>query len=201
MKFLFLHRALNYHFSYYWISQGILVLGFSYSVFLQTVNAQPSTQQQTQPSTQPSISPQVIKFKLNELSGVSEWIRAEVTGNKIQLIHTVVSPSGISKALGSLSPIPVHHTWYDHTTSRTIFRPLGCDRDDCLINGTNSISLPTGVDPYQGEFLLEYKESGWTRTVLFKLPTSNPSPPNQPQSNQQLSLISQSLVNEQAALY
>jgi hypothetical protein len=45
-----------------------------------------------------------------------------------------------------------------------------------LISGTTSIVLPANITPYQGEFLLEYQESGWTRTVLFKLPSPTPAP-------------------------
>lgn len=50
----------------------------------------PQVAQQTTESVPPS-KPQVIKLKLNDLSGVSEWIRAEVTGTQIKLLHTVVA--------------------------------------------------------------------------------------------------------------
>jgi hypothetical protein len=146
------------------------------AVNAQAVNAQKIAEAPIEEPAQPLAQPQVIKFKLNDLSGVSEWIRAEVSGNQIQLVHTVVSQSGLSKALTRFSPVPIAHTWHDHTTSRTVFRPQGCDRDDCLITGTKFIVLPANLTPYQGEFLLEYQESGWTRTVLFKLPSSNPPP-------------------------
>jgi hypothetical protein len=156
----------------YWICQGVLIVWFSHGVLLKAVHAQQFSEA---PLEEPA-PPQVIKFKLNDLSGVSEWIRAEVSGNQIQIVHTVVSQSGLSKALTRFSPIPIAHTWHDHPTSRIVFRPQGCDRDDCLISGTKSIILPANITPYQGEFLLEYQESGWTRTVLFKLPSSNPTP-------------------------
>jgi hypothetical protein len=132
-----------------------------------------------QESTRSETKPDVIKFKLNDLSGVSEWIRAEITANQVNLRHTVVTESGISKGLTSLiggGPLAIAHTWYDHPTSRIAFQPDGCERSDCLVSGTDSITLPIGTNLYQGRFTLEYSESGWLRTVVFKLPDQKPSP-------------------------
>jgi hypothetical protein len=121
----------------------------------------------------------VIKFRLNNLSGVAEWIRAEVTGNQVKLLHTVVAESGLSQGLTSIinAPIAIGHTWYDHPTSRIAFQPDGCERSDCIITGTDAIALPIGTDIYQGRFTLEYTESGWLRTITFKLPDQKKSSP------------------------
>jgi hypothetical protein len=120
------------------------------------------------------IQPKIIKFRLNDLTGVSEWIRAEVTGNQVKLLHTVVAQSGLSKFLTSASPLrvpfPIAHTWYDHPTSRIIFQPAGCQTATCQISGSDSVTVPAGSDIYQGQFTLEYTESGWLRTITFKLP-------------------------------
>jgi hypothetical protein len=131
-----------------------------------------------QEPTRSETKPDVIKFKLNDLSGVSEWIRAEIMANQIKLRHTVVTESGLSKGLTSMigGPIAIGHTWYDHPTSRIAFQPDGCERSDCLVSGTDSITLPIGTNLYQGRFTLEYSESGWLRTIVFKLPDQQPSP-------------------------
>jgi hypothetical protein len=174
-----------------WFIQSALGILLVHSVFLQPANAQgveldsscqkPAlnsrcqahqlAQQPTEPVQKPT-APQVIKFKLNDLTGVSEWIRAEVTGNQVKLLHTVVAQSGLSKAISSAAmlPIAIGHTWYDHPTSQVVFQPDGCEQSDCLVKGINSVTLPAGTDFYQGRFTLEYTESGWLRTITFKLP-------------------------------
>jgi hypothetical protein len=139
----------------------------------------PDVALESQRTPTPSV---VIKFRLNNLSGVAEWIRAEVasnpvTGNQVKLLHTVVAESGLSKGLTSIinTPIAIGHTWYDHPTSRIAFQPDGCERIDCIITGTDAITLPIGTDIYQGRFTLEYTESGWLRTITFKLPDQQKS--------------------------
>jgi hypothetical protein len=130
---------------------------------------------------QETTKPQVIKFRLNDLSGVSEWIRAEVTGNHVKLhtvlLHTVVAQSGLSKGLITVVnlPIAIAHTWYDHPTSRIAFRPDDFALSACLVTGADAITLPAGTTIYQGRFTLEYTESGWVRTVTFKLSDQNPA--------------------------
>jgi hypothetical protein len=130
-------------------------------------------------SVQAAIPTQVIKFRLNNLSNVAEWIRAEVTGNQVKLLHTVVAESGLSQGLTSIinAPIAIGHTWSDHPTSRIAFQPDGCERSDCIITGTDAITLPIGTDIYQGRFTLGYTESGWVRTITFKLPDQKKSSP------------------------
>jgi hypothetical protein len=95
MRFYFRQRSNR--FPSYWIYQGVFILWFSHGVLLKAVNAQQLTEAPIEELKQPA-PPQVIKFRLNDLSGVSEWIRAEVRGNQIQIVHTVVSQSGLSKA-------------------------------------------------------------------------------------------------------
>jgi hypothetical protein len=136
---------------------------------------------------QETTKPQVIKCRLNDLSGVSEWIRAKVTGNQVKLLHTVllhtvllhtvVAQSGLSKGFIAVVnlPISIAHTWYDHPTSRIAFRPDDCALSACLVTGADTITLPAGTTIYQGRFTLEYTESGWVRTVTFKLPDQNPA--------------------------
>ncbi len=134
-----------------WLIPGVCMTVLIHSAVPQSVIAQPSAlnsrcqtsllnahcqapqvAQQTTESAPPPTKPQVIKLKLNDLSGVSEWIRAEVTGNQIKLLHTVVTQSGLSKFITSAAPIrlpiAIGHTWYDHPTSRITFQPDGCEK-------------------------------------------------------------------------
>lgn len=191
MNSYLLQRYLDQNRSLYWLAKGILAILFLHSIFLQPANAQEAnldllcqrsplnsrcqehqtSQQDTETDHKP-ISPKVIKFKLNDLGGVSEWIRVEMTGNQVKLLHTVVAQSGLSRAITSVAklPIAIDHTWYDHPTSRIVFQPDGCENSDCLITGTNSITLTTDTDIYQGQFTLQYTESGWLRTITFRIP-------------------------------
>jgi hypothetical protein len=172
------YSSQNHSLSIYWLVQGGVILLLVQSVFLQSANAQAvdldspfQSSQQPKNTVQKTTPPRVIKLKLNDLTGVSEWIRAEVTGNKVKLLHTVVAQSGLSRVLNSLARIPpIAHTWYDHPTTRIFFQPNGCQKNDCVVVGTDSIILPDGTDVYQGQFTLEYRESGWLRTITFKLP-------------------------------
>jgi hypothetical protein len=173
----------------YWLVQGIITILLVQNVFLRSASAQTrasslvcqranlrcNTQTLSQQSIESiqTVKPQVIKFKLNDLAGVAEWIRAEITGDQVKLLHTVMSESGLSRALNRFLPIAISHTWYDHPASRIIFQPDGCDRSDCLITGTDTVMLPAGTDVYQGRFTLEYTESGWLRTITFKLPNQD----------------------------
>lgn len=216
MKFFLFQRSLTQYLPFYCLPQGVLTIFFVPNMILQPVNAQdlnkslplkrsaqtsqyPVYQGLKQEYTigQVTTQTQVIKFKLNDLSGVSEWIRVEVTGNQVKLLHTVVSKSGFSKAISGITmlPIALNHTWYDHITSRSFFRPKGCENSDCLISGTDVITLPDGTNIYEGEFVLEYKESGWVRTVTFKLAEQNKSGINTTQT--QIQTQSQSQISHE----
>jgi hypothetical protein len=196
MKLYSFFRSQSHSLRVFWLVQGILIVLFIQSTLFQTVSAQivdpdllcqnasdfrckahRMTQQSTdsehmdvQAEVQKPTPPQVIKFQLNGLNGVSEWIRAEVRGNQVKLLHTVVAESGVSRIIHSFIPIALAHTWYDHPTSRIIFQPDGCESNDCRATGTVSVMLPSGTDIYQGQFTLEYTESGWLRTITFKVP-------------------------------
>lgn len=138
--------------------------------------------------------PQVIKIKLNDLSGVSEWVRIEITGRSVKLLHTTVAPSTVAKAISTISGIPsaftdsnaaravsiigalppLAHTWYDHPTSRILFQLDSCEgakeTATCVLTGTNTIQLPAGTDLSKGNFTLEYTERKLLRTVTFRVP-------------------------------
>jgi hypothetical protein len=135
--------ALTTYVPFYWIPQLMIKVLFLPGIMIQPVNAQNLDSNSTcnrsllnaqcqfyqgfkkeMTVAQDPIQPEIIKFKLNELSGVSEWIRVEVTGNQVKLVHTVVSPSGIAKGLTRLTMVPISHTWYDHVTSRSFFLPI-----------------------------------------------------------------------------
>jgi hypothetical protein len=196
MKPYLFQDQLDLNLPFYCLTQGILTILFVQNLYLQPANAQgsdldlpcqrsplnahcqelPASQQtisqQATDAGQEQTQPQVIKFRLNDLSGVSEWIRAEVTGKQVKLLHTVVAQSGLSKLITSAAkaPIAIAHTWYDHPTSLITFQADGCQQSACVIRGLDSITLPVGTDMYQGRFTLEYTESGWVRTITFKLP-------------------------------
>jgi hypothetical protein len=196
MRFHQFQRYLVTHVPFYWIPKLLLRVLFLPGIMIQPVNAQNLDQNMLLVNAQghfyqgskkeiiaaqdPPIQPEVTRFKLNDLSGVSEWIRVEVTGNQVKLLHTVVTQSGLSKGITRLTmlPIAVNHTWYDHETFRTIFRPNTCQSSECLIAGVDSVLLPAGMTIYDGEFILEYKESGWIRTITFKVPPKSPKPPS-----------------------
>ena len=47
--------------------------------------------------------------------------------------------------------------------------------DDCLVYGTDDVvELPEGTSVLQGEFKIEYQESGEWKTVLFSVPSGTP---------------------------
>jgi hypothetical protein len=190
-------QPLPNHVPFYWIPQLVIKILFLPGIMIQPVSAQNLDQnvlckrsllnaqcqfyqgsKQELSASQDPIQPQVIKFKLNDLSGVSEWIRVEVKDREVKLLHTVVTQSGLSKGVSRLMflPIGVNHTWYDHVTSRILFRPQNCERSECMTVGIDSIVLPEGQTIYDGEFVLEYQESGWLRTITFKVPSQAPKP-------------------------
>jgi hypothetical protein len=133
---------------------------------------------------------EVIKLRLTDLAGVSEWVRLERTGRQVKLLHTTVAPSGFAKAFSAIAGIPsafsnsdaargvgiaaglppIAHTWYDHLTSRLLFQPDGCASATCVITGTNSLELAEDTDLLKGRFTIEYAESNLQRSVTFRLP-------------------------------
>jgi hypothetical protein len=123
---------------------------------------------------------QDVRISLNDLNDVAEWVRLERTGRQVKLLHTVVAPNGVAKVISALAPVPIlEHSWYDHPTSRTVFTPDTCSQpspssptpaSDCSITGTDTVTLPAGVNIDQGKFTLEYTESKLVRTVTFRVP-------------------------------
>ncbi len=121
-----------------------------------------------------------IKISLNDLNDVSEWVRLEHTGKQVKLVHTVVAPNGVAKVVSALAPVPIlEHSWYDHPTSRVVFVPDTCAQSspssqppasDCSVTGTDTVTLPPGINVDQGKFTLEYTESKLVRTVTFRVP-------------------------------
>ena len=138
----------------------------------------------------PRLETQVIKIRLTNLAEVSEWVRLEVTGRHVKLLHTTVAPSEFAKALSVAAGVPsafsdsitaravgvfagfpaIAHTWYDHPTTGVFFQPEGCDQPSCTITGTNTLELPEGIDLLRGQFTIQYTESNLQRSVTFKVP-------------------------------
>lgn len=84
-------------------------------------------------------------------------------------------------------PVPVpdvnFYRWANHETRRIVFVPVGCPdnsfapldsgqklgQSSCVITGTNSITLPAGIDIRVGLLTIEYAEQDLVRTITFKL--------------------------------
>jgi hypothetical protein len=155
------------------------------------------SQCQAQQVDQRDNAPQVIKLRLTKLSDVSEWVRLEVTGRKVKLLHTTVAPSGFAKALRTAFGIPssfsdssaatilgiasalppIAHTWYDHSTVRVFFQPDGCEgareTTSCVVSGATTLELPEKTVLSKGQFTIEYIESNLQRSVTFRIPQQN----------------------------
>lgn len=85
-------------------------------------------------------------------------------------------------------PVPVpginFYRWAEHETRRIVFVPVGCSdnsstpldhgqqlgQPSCVITGTNSITLPAGIDIRVGLLTIEYAEQDLVRTITFKVP-------------------------------
>jgi hypothetical protein len=85
-------------------------------------------------------------------------------------------------------PVPVpdinFYRWAAHETQRIVFVPVGCSdnsptplgngqqlgQSSCVITGTNSITLPAGIDIRLGLLTIEYAEQDLVRTITFKVP-------------------------------
>jgi hypothetical protein len=75
-----------------------------------------------------------LKMKLKTPSSSNEWLRIEVNGNTVKLIHTSRAErnfSGIvNTALGAVSPVPLpglhFHKWQDSPTTRVVFESDSC---------------------------------------------------------------------------
>jgi hypothetical protein len=139
-------------------------------------------------------APQVIKLNLdNSGPNDDEWVRVEVRGNTVKLLHTRQAISNFSQianpvlgVLGFISPIPVSlpnfYRWHDHPVSRVVFQPDGCSANSapeisqssvsssCTITGIDTILLPEATDIHQGSFTIEYTERNLLRLLTFRIP-------------------------------
>ena len=116
--------------------------------------------------------PQVFRLKLTDRSGVSEWVRVEVNGQRVKVLHSTVMPSGLSQILSLTGmPVPIGHTWFDHPTTAISFQPERCKDTSCTLIGIDSLELPLGTDVSRGEFTVQYIESDVKRSVSFNVPS------------------------------
>jgi hypothetical protein len=138
---------------------------------------------------------QVIKLHIDDSEKSEEWVRIEVDGNRLKLLHTIKNPSGVSEAINGVSdavlPIPLplpnlFSKWEDHQTTRVVFKPDSClanlvpeasqanisQNSSCEITGDDSVVLPEGTDFSQGRFTMEYTqgEASVLKSLSFRIP-------------------------------
>jgi hypothetical protein len=131
----------------------------------------------------PAINPTIIKHELDTSGRNDEWVRLEVTGDVVKLLHTRVGESEASSVINSVAGLvlpvtpPAFYRWYDHKTSRVAFKPDGCDESGiratpstCLITGIETLTLPSGRNIRQGLITIEYADRKLIRSVTFRLP-------------------------------
>jgi hypothetical protein len=118
------------------------------------------------PLEAPAIKPTIIKHELDTLGKNDEWVRLEVTGDVVKLLHTLVP----------VTP-PTFYRWYDHKITRVAFKPDNCPKraisvmpSTCLITGTDTLTLPLGRNIRQGLITIEYEDRKLIRSVTFRLP-------------------------------
>lgn len=91
------------------------------------------------------------------------WIRLELTGNKVQVIHTTRRTNWLTQ----------FSKWWDHPVRNIVFKPDSCTSNspECLITGTeNFIELKDGMRVDKGDFRIEYLESDEWKTTGFRVP-------------------------------
>ncbi len=130
-----------------------------------------------------AIKPTIIKHELDTSGRNDEWVRLEVTGDVIRLLHTRVGQSETSSIINSVASLglpvspPNFYRWYDHKTTRVAFKPDDCAASGnlatpstCLITGIDTITLPSGRNIRQGLITIEYEDRKLIRSVTFRLP-------------------------------
>lgn len=134
-------------------------------------------------------TPEIIKLKLSR-SSPSEWVRIEVSGKAVKLLHTTRGVSGFSRVtngiLGIVSPVPLpnFYRWDDHPPSRVVFKPDSCLENSapqisqpssptCPITGTDTVILTQGMDIRRGLFTIEYTDGNLLKSVTFRIPAQN----------------------------
>jgi hypothetical protein len=128
------------------------------------------------PLEAPAIKPTIITHELDTSGKKDEWVRLEVTGDVVKLLHTRVGESEAS-SVTSLIGLPSFYRWYDHKTTRVAFKPDDCAESaipatppTCLITGIDTLTLPSGRNIRQGLITIEYEDRKLTRSVTFRLP-------------------------------
>lgn len=137
------------------------------------------------PIKEPAIKPTIIKYELDTSGRNDEWVRLEITGDVVKLLHTRVGASETSSAISSVAglipnlPIspPTFYRWYDHKTTRVAFKPDDCTesgnqatRSSCLITGIETLTLLPGRNIRKGLITIEYEDRKLIRSVTFRLP-------------------------------
>jgi hypothetical protein len=135
------------------------------------------------PIKAPAINPTIIKHELDTSGRNDEWVRLEVTGDVVKLLHTRVGQSETSSIINSVASLglpvspPNFYRWYDHKTTRVAFKPDDCDErgivanpSTCLITGIETLTLPSGRNIRQGLITIEYADRKLIRSVTFRLP-------------------------------
>jgi hypothetical protein len=128
---------------------------------------------------------EVIRLNLDRSGDDDEWVRIEKRRNQVKLLHTTRVKndltSGVLNGALSLVPIPLpfieanQYTWEDHQVMQVSFtshspQGLGCQRGNCTVTGKNILTLPKGVNIYQGFFTIKYQEKDIRRSLSFKIP-------------------------------
>ena len=146
---------------------------------------------QVQDATVDDQNVEVIKLRLKtsgSRSSLSEWIRIEVNGNTVKLLHTTKAVSSFSRLTNNLlrivSPItlPNFYNWYDHPPYRVVFKPDVCSDNSafrflqlkgyssCTITGIDTVILAKEMDIRRGVLTIEYKESDLLRSITLRIP-------------------------------
>jgi hypothetical protein len=135
------------------------------------------------PVKAPAIKPTIIKHELDTSGRNDEWVRLEVTGDVVKLLHTRVGQSETSSIINSVASLglpvspPNFYRWYDHKTTSVAFKPDDCAASGilatpstCLITGIDTLTLPSGRNIRQGLITIEYEDRKLIRSITFRLP-------------------------------
>jgi hypothetical protein len=162
------------------IGLGLLEALFITGMIVPIAQAQESD---PKPVKVPAIKPTIIKHELDTSGRNDEWVRLEITGDVVKLLHTRVGQSETSSIINSVASLglpvspPNFYRWYDHKTTRVAFKPDDCTErgivatpSTCLITGIETLTLPSGRNIRQGLITIEYEDRKLIRSVTFRLP-------------------------------
>jgi hypothetical protein len=163
----------------------------------ETENNQQKSPQQNDRENQSTLedsSTKIIKLNVSATGGGEEWVRIEKNGDRVKVLHTAPSLSGVSELPNLAAPLPIFnfHEWNDHRTTRVVFKIDNCSSNlssnidrvsqtaiasnspssSCEIVGEDAIELPEGIDITQGRFTMDYSdgEASVERSISFKVP-------------------------------